>query len=133
MMKQITLPVRLSALLALVLSLSLIYGCGGGGGGGGDTSSNGNATVSGRLMIDSNTPAVNYNVILVADPTVKTTTNSSGVFSLSVDATKYNGSQTIRITDTNGNTIDNESVTVSSTGGTYSLGSINIGPPAPPV
>lgn len=122
------------ALIAILLTaaLSTITGCGGGGGGGG-----GNPIPIGPLpetltgTIDSSTgvAASGYGIHF---STLTTTTASNGAFSIDFDASQITGTQTLSIYDTAGNLIDQETVHVNSGGGAQSIGTVNLGPPAPP-
>jgi hypothetical protein len=60
------------------------------------------------------------------------TTNAQGVFQISFDASQLSGSQPLLIYDGNGALIDKETVNVNPAGGTQNIGTLNVGPPAPP-
>lgn len=122
------------AAAAAALTPFVIAGCGGGGGGGSSAppATTINGAVEGTVDFSAGTPAANYTVKFGSAGAYSTTTNSQGAFQINFNAAVYDGSQPLTIYDTTGALIDEQTVTVNTTGGTQSLGTIVVGPPAPP-
>jgi len=121
-------PAVIALLLCLAISLA---GCGGGGGGGGSSVPTGPlpSTLTGTVDSSPGVPAVGFSIHF---SNLTTTTASNGTFSIDFDASVITGTQTLSIYDNAGDLIDQEKVVVNSTGGTQSIGTVNLGPPAPP-
>lgn len=118
---------KIGATLLLAVTLS---GCGGGGGGGGGSSLPLNSTIEATVDFSANDPAVGYLVNFGSKSPLPATTNAEGQFEITFTTAQYSGSQPLIIYDNNGNEIDTQPVQVA--GGTQNLGTITVGPPAPP-
>ena len=123
---------RITVLLAALAVAAFVAGCGGGGGG----SSSGTPssyTISGTAT--NLTSGQTYTVEYVGASTVSAAVNSTtGAFTLTIPTSAISSSGTIKIIDASGNVYSSIGVpsTTFGSSSTVTIGTIALGPPAPP-
>ncbi len=121
------------SLMILLSAMSILSGCGGGGGGGGGSTPTPSAITLTGTIHDGNGIALSGDK--VSDPIAATSTTSAqdGTFALEVPASASGNTAVIDFYNSSNQLVSVESFSITAaSGGTQNIGTITLGPPAPP-
>jgi hypothetical protein len=117
---------RIAGVIVLLILAAAVSGCGGGGGGNAAPSSTPSAIVVSGTVTDSSGNIVSGTKVAVQSPSVTTTTQPNGSFSVSLPYSTLGSTVTFDYYNLTGSLVYLQQVAVTGSSGTQSLGTVQL-------